>query len=59
MDLNDLFSRHQLSLVRATSAGSPEARREQRGLADGYASRIAAFQVGVGAGFTSVLGSAR
>lgn len=59
MDLNDLFSRHQFSLVGATSAGSHEARAEQRGLAECYASRIAVFQIGVGAGFTSVLAPAR
>lgn len=54
MDLNYLFSRHQLSLVRATSASSGAARRSHRGLADGYGDRIRDFQLGVGASFTSV-----
>lgn len=59
MDLNDLLSRHQHSLVAATSAGSHQARAEQRGLADRYARRIAAFQRGVGAGFAFVLAPTR
>lgn len=50
MDLNYLFSRHQLSLVHATSASSSAARHSHRGLAD----RIRDFQRGVGASFTSV-----
>ena len=54
MDLNYLFSRHQLSLVRATSAPCSGSRRAHRGLADGYGERIRAFQLGVGAGFNSV-----
>ena len=59
MDLNDLFSRHQLSLVRAGSAASVEARHAHRGLAHGYAGRIASFQRSVGAGFTTVLAPVR
>lgn len=54
MDLNYLFSRHQLSLVRATKASSSAARHSHRGLVDGYADRIRDFQRGVGASFTSV-----
>lgn len=49
MDLNYLFSRHQLSLLRATSAATPEARCAHRGLADGYAARIGDLQRRAGA----------
>lgn len=54
MDLNYLFSRHQLSLVRATCGPSRAARHSHRGLADAYGERIRDFQLGVGASFTSV-----
>lgn len=40
MDLNELFFRHQISLVRATSATGLEARHAHRELAKGYARRI-------------------
>lgn len=40
MDLNDLYSRHQISLIMAKSAKSLEARRAHQGLADLYAARI-------------------
>ncbi|WP_145118613.1 hypothetical protein [Sphingomonas sp. ABOLG] len=46
MDLNELYFRHQLSVVRATSAPTFEARHAHRGLAAGYARRIAALQSG-------------
>ena len=59
MDLNYLFSRHQLSLVRATTAPSSAARHSHRGLAGGYAARIGDFQRGVGASFTSVRAAGR
>ena len=44
MDLNELFSRHQISLARATGAASMEARYAHRELANGYARRIALAQ---------------
>ena len=40
MDLNYLLSRHQVSLMRADSAASPEARFAHRGLARAYAECI-------------------
>jgi len=40
MDLNYLYSRHQISLIKATSAKSPEARHAHQGLANLYADRI-------------------
>jgi hypothetical protein len=42
VDLNYLYHRHQVSLFRAANAASNAARRAHRGLADGYAARIAA-----------------
>jgi hypothetical protein len=44
VDLNHLLFRHQVSLARATTAASREARSAHRGLARGYATRIAALQ---------------
>jgi len=44
MDLNYLLYRHQISLMRADSAASMEARHAHNGLARGYASRIAALR---------------
>lgn len=41
MDLNYLLYRHQVSLVRARDAASPEARHAHQGLVRGYAVRIA------------------
>lgn len=49
MDLNELYRRHQMSVVRAASAISKEARSSHRGLASGYAARIAAMQAYAGA----------
>lgn len=49
MDLNYLLSRHQISLVRADAAASPEARYAHRNLAKGYAERIRELQEGLGA----------
>jgi hypothetical protein len=49
MDLNYLLSRHQLSMHRAGSASSPEARHAHRGLAAGYAGRIRTLQTHLGA----------
>ena len=42
VDLNYLYQRHQVSLFLAVNAASNEARSAHRGLADGYAARIAA-----------------
>ena len=42
MDLNYLYKRHQISLAMAERACSEGARRAHRGLAQGYASQIAA-----------------
>lgn len=44
VDLNYLYHRHQVSLFLATNGASDAARRAHRGLADGYASRIAAVR---------------
>ena len=41
MDLNQLLYRHQVSLMRADAASCTEARLAHRGLARGYADRIA------------------
>ena len=49
MDLNHLLHRHQISLMRADAATSPEARFSHRGLARGYAARILAMREGFGA----------
>jgi len=44
MDLNYLLSRHQISLMRADTAGCREAAIAHRGLARGYAARIQEHQ---------------
>lgn len=44
MDLNYLLYRHQISLMRADDAASPEARHAHQGLARGYAERISALR---------------
>jgi len=59
MDLNYLLSRHQLALVRSTRAASSEARLAHRGLADGYARRVAELQAGTGATTAPLSGAAR
>ena len=41
MDLNYLYQRHQVSLFMVDNAGSDEARRVHRELADRYAGQIA------------------
>jgi hypothetical protein len=46
MDLNELYFRHQVSVARAASALTCEARYAHRGLAAGYARRIADLQSG-------------
>lgn len=40
MPLNYLLHRHQISLMRAATGATPEARAAHRGLADGYARRV-------------------
>lgn len=57
MDLNHLFHRHQVSLIAAQNASTPEARSSHRGLVDCYADGIAALQDAGGA--TSPLGRAQ
>lgn len=47
MDLNYLLHRHQVSLMRADSAASPEARHAHRGLARTYAALIAESREGL------------
>ncbi len=54
MDLNQLLYRHQISLMRADAAASPEARRSHLGLADGYADRITELQRAHGAEMAEV-----
>ncbi|WP_185206634.1 hypothetical protein [Sphingomonas sp. NBWT7] len=49
MDLNQLFARHQISLMRTRAAESPEARHAHAGLTRGYAARIATLQADTGA----------
>ncbi|MDQ0250860.1 hypothetical protein J2W22_002924 [Sphingomonas kyeonggiensis] len=48
MDLNYLLHRHQVSLMHAAAATSPEARFAHRGLARCYAERIRALRVALG-----------
>lgn len=49
MDLNHLLHRHQISLMRADAAATLEARYSHRGLAKGYADRIRALSLNLGA----------
>lgn len=44
MDLNELFYRHQISLLRAADAAGVEAHYAHRELANGYARRIVQAQ---------------
>ncbi len=44
MDLNDLFHRHQVSLMKADAASCQPSRSSHQGLARGYAQRIRAMQ---------------
>ena len=48
MDLNELYHRHQISVMRASSATTREARSSHNGLALGYAGRIAEHQLAAG-----------
>lgn len=47
MDLNRLYSQHQISLIRASSAKNPELRSGHEAAALGFADRIKAFQQGL------------
>jgi hypothetical protein len=49
MDLNYLFHRHQVSLMRADAAVCVESRHAHRALARGYAHEIARIQEDAGA----------
>lgn len=44
MDLNYLFYRQQMSLLRARSAANPESRAAHEGLARGYTEQILAYR---------------
>lgn len=48
MDLNYLFYRHQVSLMRAAGAASVEARLAHRAFARAYAERIERLRAGLG-----------
>ncbi len=52
MDLNQLLSRHQISLMRAACATSLEVRHVHHGVAAGYADQIKSVQQAYGAAFT-------
>ena len=49
MPLNYLLRRHQVSLMMASTATSPEARRAHEGLAAAYADRVEAMVTPLGA----------
>jgi hypothetical protein len=49
MDLNYLLHRHQVSLMQASTAESPEARSSHRGLVRAYAAGIRTLQLELGA----------
>lgn len=51
MDLNYLYSRHQISLIRACEAACASSRIAHTGLARGYASQIREMQQRFGASF--------
>lgn len=55
MDLNHLLHRQQISLMRADMAECGEAEFAHRGLADGYAARIAEFRTKLCSGAAMVL----
>lgn len=49
MDLNRLYFKHQISMMRVFSAEDAATRGYHQSLADGFAQRIAQFQLGKGA----------
>ncbi len=50
MDLNQLYFQHQISSMRAACAKDGPMRTNFQSAADGFASQIERFQLGVGAG---------
>lgn len=48
MDLNALYSDHQIALIRGASSRTRDGRRRHQVLADGIASRIHELQNGLG-----------
>jgi hypothetical protein len=54
MDLNDLYFRHQISLMRANTAPDDQARGAHQGRADELAQRIGMWQQRVGASAASM-----
>lgn len=50
MDLNELYFRHQIALMRAAGTRSRHERERQHLAADGFASRISTIQRRNGAG---------
>ena len=54
MDINDLYFRHQLSLMRAKSALDEQVRGNHQSLADELAQRIGIWQQRVGASAASM-----
>lgn len=48
MDLNELFFRHQIALIRADGAGAPIDRQRFSAQADGLAARIGRVQRALG-----------
>ncbi len=53
MDLNSLYSRHQISLIRASASRGGEARARHRADAEGIACEIGRFQQLAGASAAS------
>ena len=53
MDLNSLYSRHQISLIRASESRGGEARARHQADAEGIACQIGRFQQLSGAGAAS------
>lgn len=49
MDLNELFFRHQIALMRAGSAGEQGEKHRHAAVANGFAARIGALQLRLGA----------
>lgn len=49
MDLNRLYFKHQISMMRLSSAGDRVCRDYHQTIADGFAQRIAQFQLVAGA----------
>ncbi|MCB2073279.1 MAG: hypothetical protein H6917_06945 [Novosphingobium sp.] len=55
MDLNRLYSLHQLALIRAASSDDANERKHHNAEADSIAARISDFQLGLGADSTRLL----